>query len=92
MRGFQSVVCRADVSFFSFFFLLLLEPGGYIMANKNKQSPFNGQEESQQLHAFTALNLNSMTEKYTTNDEYKAICVVKTIMEVVCMKPGFQYG
>lgn len=43
------------------------------MANKNKQSPFNGQEESQKLYAFTVLNLNIMTGKYTTNDEQKAI-------------------
>lgn len=36
------------------------------MANTNKQSPSKAPEESQQLHEFTALNFNSLTEKYTT--------------------------
>lgn len=35
------------------------------MANKNKQSPSKGPEQGQQLHEFTALNLNSLAEKYT---------------------------
>ena len=38
------------------------------MANKNKQSPSKGQEQGQQLHEFTALNLNSLAEKYTKKE------------------------
>lgn len=34
------------------------------MANTNKQSLSKASEESQQLHQFTALNFNSLTEQY----------------------------
>ncbi|TNN79380.1 hypothetical protein EYF80_010404 [Liparis tanakae] len=38
------------------------EPGSFITANANKQSSSKEPEESQELHEFTALSLNSLAE------------------------------
>lgn len=47
------------------------ELGSYIMANTNKQGPFRGAAESQQLGEFTALSLNSLEGKYTKGHRTK---------------------